>query len=139
MEDDKAKKVHTLPVVIGDYASRLLDFFALFFIYGIIIFLIATKFYTPVMLIVLLAGKQLFYALAVLAKPKPEGPPEGYPAWPIWFSGFTFYAQPPLHDTVHAGTADRYLVQGLRANILGVLLNKNPLEKDPGDTCLKLE
>ncbi|MFN2145026.1 MAG: prenyltransferase [Anaerolineales bacterium] len=90
LADDKAKKVHTLPVVIGDYASRLLDFFALFFIYGIIIYLIATKFYTPVMLIILLAGKQLFYALAVLAKPKPEGPPEGYPAWPIWFSGFTF-------------------------------------------------
>jgi 1,4-dihydroxy-2-naphthoate octaprenyltransferase len=90
MEEDKAKKVHTLPVVIGDYAARLLDFFALFFIYGIIIYLIATKFYTPVMLIILLAGKQLFYALAVLAKPKPDGPPEGYPAWPVWFSGFTF-------------------------------------------------
>lgn len=90
LDEDKSKGVHTLPVVIGEYAARLLDFFAMFFIYGIIIYLIATKFYTPVMLIILLAGKQFFYAIAVLAKPRPDGPPEGYPAWPIWFSGFTF-------------------------------------------------
>jgi 1,4-dihydroxy-2-naphthoate octaprenyltransferase len=90
LEEDKAKKVYTLPVVIGQYAARLLDFYSLFFIYGIIIYLVATKFYTPVMLIILLAGKQLFIALAVLAKPKPEEPPKDYPAWPVWFSGFTF-------------------------------------------------
>ena len=42
------------------------------------------------MLIVLLAGKELFYALAVLAKPKPEEPPKDFTYWPIWFSGFTF-------------------------------------------------
>lgn len=90
LDEDKAKKVYTLPVVIGQYSARLLDFFSLFFIYGIILYLVATKFYTPVMLIILLAGKQLFIALAVLAKPKPEGPPKDYPAWPVWFSGFTF-------------------------------------------------
>ena len=91
MNEDKAKKVYTLPVVIGEYAARLLDFFSLFFIYGIILWLIWARFYTPVMLVVLLAGKQLFIALAVLAKPKPDGPPKDYPAWPIWFSGFAFY------------------------------------------------
>lgn len=91
MKEDKAKKVYTLPVVIGEYAARMLDFFSLFFIYGIILWLIWVKFYTPVMLVVLLAGKQLFIALAVLAKPKPDEPPKEYPAWPIWFSGFTFF------------------------------------------------
>jgi 1,4-dihydroxy-2-naphthoate octaprenyltransferase len=90
LEEDKAKKVHTLPVVIGETISRYIDIISLVLVYAIIIYLIVIKFYTPVMLVVLLAGKQLFIALAVLAKPKPEEPPEEYPAWPIWFAGFTF-------------------------------------------------
>lgn len=90
MKEDKAKNVHTLPVVIGETASRYLDIISLVLIYAIIIYLVIVKFYTPVMLIVLLAGKQLFIALAVLMKPKPDEPPAEYPAWPIWFAGFTF-------------------------------------------------
>jgi 1,4-dihydroxy-2-naphthoate octaprenyltransferase len=92
MEDDKARKVHTLPVVIGQTAARYLDLIALVAIYGIILYQIfVSRFFTPVMLIVFLAAKPLMYALAVLAKPRPDGPPEGYEGWPIWFSGFTFF------------------------------------------------
>lgn len=91
-EDDKQRKVHTLPVLIGQKVARYLDILALIAIYVIILYLIfGNHFFTPVMLIVLLAAKPLFYALAVLAKPRPEGPPEGYEGWPIWFSGFTFF------------------------------------------------
>ena len=92
LEDDKKRKVYTLPVVIGQALARYLDVLALIAIYGIILYLIfANHFFTPVMLTVFLAAKPLFYALAVLAKPRPEGPPEGYEGWPIWFSGFTFF------------------------------------------------
>lgn len=92
MKEDKVKKVHTLPVVIGQTAARYLDIISLVLIYALIIYLIVIKFYTPVMLIVFLAGKQLMIALAVLSKPRPEEKPEEYPAdaWPIWFAGFTF-------------------------------------------------
>ena len=92
MDEDKAKGVHTLPVVIGDVASRYLDIASLVITYAVIIYLIAVKFYTPVMLIVFFAAKQLMIAIAVLTKPKPEEPPAEYPedAWPIWFAGFAF-------------------------------------------------
>jgi 1,4-dihydroxy-2-naphthoate octaprenyltransferase len=91
LEDDKQRRVFTLPVVIGETIARYLDIIALIAVYGIIMYLIfANRFFTPVMLIVFLAAKPLFYALAVLSKPRPEEPPEEYPGWPIWFSGFTF-------------------------------------------------
>jgi len=90
MEEDKAKNVHTLPVVIGETAARYLDIISLAAVYGIIVYLIVVKFYTPVMLLVFFAAKQLMIAITVLGKEKPEAPPEEYPAWPVWFAGFTF-------------------------------------------------
>lgn len=92
MEEDKAKKVHTLPVVIGDAASRYLDILSIVLIYALIVYLIVIKFYTPVMLIVFFAGQKALLSIMVLSKPKPEEPPAEYPpdSWPIWFAGFTF-------------------------------------------------
>jgi hypothetical protein len=29
-------------------------------------------------------------AIGVMNKPKPAQAPEGWPAWPVWFSGFAF-------------------------------------------------
>jgi 1,4-dihydroxy-2-naphthoate octaprenyltransferase len=64
---------------------------ALVIIYVVIVYLIfIPRYFTPIMLIVFLAGKRLLLALTVLSKPRPEGPPEGYPAWPTWFSAFNF-------------------------------------------------
>jgi 1,4-dihydroxy-2-naphthoate octaprenyltransferase len=91
LEDDKQRKVRTLPVLIGQTAARYLDVLALVAIYGIILYLIfGEHFFTPVMLVVFFALKPLLLSLAVLTKPRPAGPPEGYQGWPIWFAGFTF-------------------------------------------------
>jgi hypothetical protein len=60
------------------------------------------------MLLILFAGLRAFYAIAVLTKPRPEGPPAGFEAfWPTWFSGFAFY-----HNRLFGGLF-----------ILGVLLD----------------
>lgn len=92
LSDDKQKGVGTLPVRLGERASRYANMAALVLIYAVIVYLIfAARFFTPVMLIVFLAAKRLLLSLAVLKKPRPEQPPEGYPAWPAWFSGFAFY------------------------------------------------
>jgi 1,4-dihydroxy-2-naphthoate octaprenyltransferase len=90
-DEDKDMKVHTFPVVVGEKIARYVDLISLVLIYIIIIILIFPRFYfTPIMLIVLFAAKPLFLSLAVLTKPKPAEPPEDYPAWPVWFAGFTF-------------------------------------------------
>jgi hypothetical protein len=61
-------------------------------IYAVILYLVfGPRYFTPVMLIVLLAGKRLLFAVAVLAKPRPDEPPKEWTYWPTWFSGFAFY------------------------------------------------
>ncbi len=92
LEDDRRKGVGTLPVRIGEKAARVVNMAALVLIYAVIVYLVfLPRYFTPVMLIVFLAGKRLITALRVLGKPRPAAPPEGYPAWPTWFSGFAFY------------------------------------------------
>jgi 1,4-dihydroxy-2-naphthoate polyprenyltransferase len=90
--DDREKRVGTLPVRIGEKAARYINTAVLVLIYLVILYLIFVPcYFTPVMLIVFLAGKRLLYAVGVLAKPRPAEPPKEWPGWPTWFSGFAFY------------------------------------------------
>ena len=90
--DDKKKGVGTLPVRLGEKTARYLNMAVLALIYLVILYLIfVPRFFTPAMLIVLLAGKRLFYAVAVHAKPRPSEPPKEWPGWPVWFAGFAFH------------------------------------------------
>jgi 1,4-dihydroxy-2-naphthoate octaprenyltransferase len=89
---DKQKGVGTLPVRIGEKATRYVNMVVLVLIYAVILYLIfVPRFFTPVMLIVLLAGKRLLLAVGVHTKPRPVEPPKEWPGWPTWFSGFAFY------------------------------------------------
>lgn len=90
-EDDKARGVGTFPVRAGEAVARRADQAALVAIYAVILYLIfVTHYFTPAMLIVVLAYKDALNFFKVLNKPKPEKAPEGWPAWPVWFSGFAF-------------------------------------------------
>jgi 1,4-dihydroxy-2-naphthoate octaprenyltransferase len=90
--EDKIKGVRTLPVRIGEKAARYVNIAVFILIYAVILYLIFGTFYfTPVMLIVFLAGKRLLYAVGVLTKSRPADPPKEWPAWPTWFSGFAFH------------------------------------------------
>ena len=90
--DDKQKGVGTLPVRIGEKAARYVNMAVLVLIYAVILYLIfVPRFFTPILLIVFLAGRRLVYAVGVLAKPRPAEPPKEWPGWPTWFSGFAFY------------------------------------------------
>jgi len=90
--EDKKKGVGTLPVRIGEKAARYLNLAVLVLIYLVILYLVFVPcYFTPVMLIVFLAGKRLLYAVGALTKPRPSEPPKEWPGWPTWFSGFAFY------------------------------------------------
>ncbi|MDL1910010.1 prenyltransferase [Chloroflexi bacterium CFX6] len=90
-EDDQAKGVGTFPVRVGEAAARRVNQAAIVLIYLVIAYLVfVPRYFTPAMLVVLLAYKEALTALKVMNRPKPAQPPEGWPAWPVWFSGFTF-------------------------------------------------
>ncbi len=89
-EEDKKKGVTTLPVLLGQTASRILTIVMILAAYGVTAYLIVSRVFTPALAVVLIAGPRAFIALAVLSKPRPAGPPKGYPIWPTWFSAFAF-------------------------------------------------
>ena len=92
MGDDKKKGVGTFPVRVGQTAARYVNILSIVVAYGVIFYLVATGYFSTLMLIIIFALQRAMYAVAVLTKPRPEGPPKGLEAlWPTWFSGFCFY------------------------------------------------
>jgi len=92
MKDDKARGVGTFPVRVGQTFARYTDIFSIVMAYGIVIYLVATGYFSTFMLLILFAGQRAMYAVFALSKPRPDAAPQGFEAfWPTWFSGFCFY------------------------------------------------
>jgi 1,4-dihydroxy-2-naphthoate polyprenyltransferase len=114
-KEDLAKGVGTFPVRAGERFARLVNQAALILIYVVIVYLVfVPRYFSPVMLIVFFAFKDAVSALKLLNDPRPEKPPKGYPAWPVWFSAVCF-----LHNRNFGGL----LILGL---VLDTLLRVIP-------------
>jgi 1,4-dihydroxy-2-naphthoate octaprenyltransferase len=89
---DKAKGIHTLPVIIGERAARWTVLAMMVLQYAFVIYLVAVRFFTPVLLIVLLALPFLRDAFLALRNPKPTEAPAQLPPgiWPLFFVAFAF-------------------------------------------------
>jgi 1,4-dihydroxy-2-naphthoate octaprenyltransferase len=110
LKEDKVKKVRTLPVLVGEPAARVITMSAIVLSYLITLYLVfVTQFFTPVMLLVFIAYKPAQTAIQRLMKPRPEGPPPGYPIWPRWYSTVCF---------VHNRVFSNYFVLGLIVDTL---------------------
>ena len=90
LEMDKAKGIHTLPVVIGEKVSRYAVLAMMVAPYLFTFYLIAVKFFTPVLLIVLFALPTFLKIYPVFLNPKPATRPEGQIGWPLYFVGYAF-------------------------------------------------
>jgi len=90
-EMDKAKHIHTLPVLLGEKISRYCVLGMLVLQYVSVLYLIIIRFFTPVLLIVFLALRAFLQILPMFRQPKPAEKPEGYPdVWPNYFVAGAF-------------------------------------------------
>ena len=88
---DKAKNIHTLPVLLGEKISRYTALGMVFLQYILVVYLVLTGFFTPLMLIVFLSIPVLFQILPIFRNPKPDEKPEDYPdVWPNYFVAAAF-------------------------------------------------
>lgn len=91
---DRQKGIHTLPVLIGEKAARYSVLSMMVLAYVITVLLIVTKFFTPVMVIVILAIPTFLKTYPTLLKPKPEVRPADFPdgqgGWPLYFAPLAF-------------------------------------------------
>lgn len=91
LKEDKAKNIHTLPVIIGEKAGRYTMIGMVVLMYLLVILLVVTGYLTPVMLIVLLNLRHVPKLFNMLQQPKPSQPPaEARGIWPMWFVAAAF-------------------------------------------------
>jgi len=88
---DKDRQIHTLPVLLGEKISRVVMVGMLISQYLSTLYLVITGFFTPVMLIVLVALRTLARVWPMFRGPKPAEKPANYPdVWPNYFVAAAF-------------------------------------------------
>jgi len=85
---DRGHALRTLPVMLGDRWSRLLNQAAVILMYLLIVGLVVARRLTPFALLVLLNLPAVWRLLKACATPRPETAPAGYVGWPLWFHRF---------------------------------------------------
>ncbi len=92
IKGDRAKGIHTLPVLLGDRPSRILNMALMILQYLFVVVLVVAGYFTVVTLAIFLAVRQLALVIKVYGQPKPAEPPAEYPeeGWPLWFVAFAF-------------------------------------------------
>lgn len=87
IEADKKKGVGTLPVRLGEPIARYFNIFTILLSYAAVLYLVfVAHFFTPVVLIVFLAGGRAWKVIKLLSQPRPTEAPPGFALWPRWFS-----------------------------------------------------
>jgi 1,4-dihydroxy-2-naphthoate octaprenyltransferase len=90
--NDKERGIHTLPVIMGETASRWTVLAMIAAQYVLAMYLVATGSLPWPVLAVLGAAPLLRFVWPVFTNPKPEAPPPEYPkgAWPLWYVSIAF-------------------------------------------------
>jgi 1,4-dihydroxy-2-naphthoate octaprenyltransferase len=88
---DKAKNIHTLPVLLGEKISRYTVIGLMILQYLFVFYLVAIQFFSLVLLVVVFAIPTLIKILPMFNKPKPDKKPDDYPdIWPNYFVAAAF-------------------------------------------------
>ncbi len=93
LDADKSKGIRTLPVLIGERPSRYAVLGMMVLQYLLVLYLVLTGFFTPLMLVVLLSLYGFFKLIVPAYKSsKPATMPREYRAdvWPLWYVAFAF-------------------------------------------------
>ena len=108
-EQDSARSIHTLPVLLGKAQSLQLNKWLMIAFYPIVLGLVVSGALGVGVLIVAAAIPRLRQVLTAYSQPKPAAPPEGYRIWPLWWVAAAFY---------HNRLAGGLFVVGLAVNAL---------------------
>jgi 1,4-dihydroxy-2-naphthoate octaprenyltransferase len=87
---DRPDGTHTLPVVMGERAARVLTQAMMAAFYVLVVALVAVRALPVPSLLVLLALPRLVPVWKAFSRPRPDAPPDDWPIWPLWFAGLAF-------------------------------------------------
>ena len=88
---DKSRRIHTLPVLLGERASRFATVGMFILQYLSVGYLVLTGFFSPALLVVVFALRSFFRVITIFRAPRPTEKPADYPdVWPNYFVAGTF-------------------------------------------------
>jgi 1,4-dihydroxy-2-naphthoate polyprenyltransferase len=90
-EQDGARGIHTLPVLLGKDVSLRLNQALMIGFYAAVVALVVSGQVGVGVLLVAAAVPRLRQVLKVYRDPKPAAPPAGYRLWPLWYVSAAFY------------------------------------------------
>ncbi|MFZ4522527.1 MAG: prenyltransferase [Bacteroidales bacterium] len=92
LPEDKAKGVRTLPVILGETATRYLTLSFWLMQYALVLYLVFSKQLGYAMLLVFITLPDFVKMVGVFSKPRPSEAPEGYDksAWPLYLVAYAF-------------------------------------------------
>ena len=108
-EQDSAKGIHTLPVILGKRTSLRLNQALMIAFYPIVALLVLRGDLGWGVLLVAFAIPRLVQVLKAYDHPKPATAPEGFLIWPLWYVAIAFY---------HNRLAGGLFVLGLALDVL---------------------
>ena len=85
MEFDARRNIHTLPVLVGEGAARAINIAIVASMYVVAFALIAFGWLSPFVGAIAIALPRAIRTLALVSRPRPAQPPEGYVGWPLWY------------------------------------------------------
>jgi len=109
LEQDAARDIHTLPVLLGRRAALRLNQALMVAFYPIVAGLVLAGSVGPGVLLVGAALPRLVRVYRAYAAPRPEAPPPGFRIWPLWYVALAFY---------HNKLAGGLFVLGLLVNLV---------------------
>ena len=92
LEDDRARGIHTLPVIVGERTARAMLGAMIVLMYLTVAYFVVTGYFTPAVLVVVFALPRARTALVTFARPRPRERPAQWPAlaWPLYFVRLAF-------------------------------------------------
>ncbi len=90
IEYDSKLGVKTVPVILGEAATKTALKILVVIAYASVVGLVATRFLPVWSLLSLLAAPRAALLFSKLSQPKPKEAPPGAIMWPIWYLGFVF-------------------------------------------------
>jgi len=93
LEQDRARGIRTLPVLLGERNARSLALGMMALQYLLALLLVISGYFSPLLLIVLAALYWEPRVWRVFTRPRPAEPPADYPpdTWPLWYVAAAFY------------------------------------------------
>jgi len=90
---DREKRIFTMPVILGDRLARGVAIACMVLQYVLVIGLVIAGFFSPIMLLVILALRAFALTFRMFQQPKPTERPDWFPAdaWPTWLAAFAFH------------------------------------------------